>query len=358
MPIPNKDVAGGKEARCAAQHFGPWMVEPAWFTQAVAAVKSGTMVPMAFAEQDGSEPSGYEVDDNGIAQIGLHGQMTKGASSYGGASTVAIRRNIREAVRDDSVKAIFLHVDSPGGTVAGTADLATEVNRADAQKPVYAYIEDLGASAAYWVASQARRVTANPTAQVGCIGTLIVLEDSSGKAEKEGLKVRVVSSGGYKGAFVEGTEITEEQIDYAQGIVNDMNIHLLQGVKKGRNMPIERVRELADGRLHIAAKALSLGLIDGVETIDDSVENLRRAVREQENIAKRKRVEQRLRLAESALGVVAAAKPSKATYRCECLDCDYQMDSEKHCRDIRCPKCDGEMRRIERPGPGHREDGK
>lgn len=282
---------------CAAQHFGPWMIEPYWFAQAVAAVNSGAMVPdVEAALQADAEEAGYDLDDAGVAAIALHGQMTKGSSSFGGASTVRIRQSIRRAVRDESVKGILLHIDSPGGAVAGTAELADDVARANETKPVYAYIEDLGASAAYYVASQARRISANPAGMIGSIGTVAVLEDTSGAAEQAGVKVHVISTGVYKAAGVPGTEITDEQLEYAQGLVDEHNGLFMQAIKHGRNMSIGEVRKLADGRMHMAADAKELNLIDAVESLDETVDRLRKVTGK--TGGRSRAISQRLRMAE------------------------------------------------------------
>src|SRR5690606_31819803 len=128
------------------------------------------------------------------------GAMTKQGSSFGGASTVRTRRAIRSAAADKSVSAIMLLIDSPGGSVSGTSDLADDVANAKKKKPVYAYIEDTCCSAAYWVASQCSAIYANPTAIVGSIGTYMVVADYSRMAENAGVKVHCISTGKYKGA--------------------------------------------------------------------------------------------------------------------------------------------------------------
>lgn len=268
--------------RCAAQHMGPWMVEPKWFTQAVAAVKAGTFRPVARPAASGEVKADnghvFEVAgdaiytlywiEGGIARVPFSGQVTKADSSFGGVNSTRTRRAIRKAVHDDRVDSILLHVDSPGGTVAGTGDLAADVAAADAIKPVYAYIEDLGASAAYWVASRARKVFANPTALVGSIGTVAVVEDTSGKAEKEGVRVVVVSTGPFKGAFADGAPVTEEQVADLRREVEQLNEHFLSGVMSGRGMTREALLKVADGRVFIAEEALQLGLIDAVSSFD------------------------------------------------------------------------------------------
>jgi signal peptide peptidase SppA len=255
--------------KCAAQHFGAWMIEPRWFQQAVNAVKAGTYTAEAPADEPADKPAPMYQNAGGIARISLAGQMTKGGSSFGGASSVRMRQAVRAAVADDSVHSILLHIDSPGGTVAGTGDLAADVRAADKIKPVYTYFEDLGASAAYWVGSQGRKVYANPTAEIGSIGTMTYLEDTSGAYEKAGIKVHLVSTGKYKGAWVDGLEVSDDYIKTVQTEIDDLNEHFLAGVLAGRKgMTREQLMGIADGRVFIADKAKQIGLIDEVSTLD------------------------------------------------------------------------------------------
>jgi len=267
------------EPRCVAQHLGPWMIEPAWFGKALAAVRAGEWpVSVEAVTQSDRRASDYTLDADGIAIVRIIGQTQKGESKYGGTSTIRLRRALRDAAADDAVKAVLLAVDSPGGTVAGTAELADAVTALDKAKPVFAYIEDLGASAAYYVAAQARRISANAAAQVGSIGTLVILEDYSAQAEQLGIKVHVVSSGPFKGAFAVGAEIPPDHIAYAQDIVDVYAEQFNQAVKRGRNLSIGAVRELADGRTHIGAQAKELRLIDAVEPFDETLKQLRKEI--------------------------------------------------------------------------------
>lgn len=290
-----------RQQACAAQHFGLWLIEPTWFAQAVQAVRRGLYVPVAVkpqAQGPGEETAPYQVEDGGVARIALHGQMQKGQSSFGGTSTVGARRAIRRAVTDEDVSAIMLHVDSPGGTVAGTHELAAEVSRANGHKPVHAYIEDTGASAAYWIASQARRLTMNPTGLAGSIGTLAVLEDTSGKMEKEGVKVHVLSTGPFKGAGWPGTEFTEEQIEHWQGIVDALNEHFLKAVRQGRGVSAAAVKGWADGRMHVGAAAVELGMVDAVEPYEKAQKAAARAGRSERRARDTVAANMKLRVAE------------------------------------------------------------
>ena len=123
---------------------------------------------------------------------------------------------IREASERDDIKAVFLDIDSPGGTVAGTPELAAAVASLNERKPVYAFSSGLMASAAYWIASQARAIYATPSAQVGSIGVVQAVVDDSGALDRDGIKVEVFSVGKYKAMGAPGTSLTDDQRDLIQ----------------------------------------------------------------------------------------------------------------------------------------------
>jgi signal peptide peptidase SppA len=223
---------------------------------------------------------------DGVEVIGLHGSLMKQQASLSrSTSTVMTRRKIRAAVRNPDVAAILLHIESPGGTAAGTKELADDVAEAAKSKPVYAFIEDLGASAAYWIASQATKVFANPTAIVGSIGTYGVVYDYSAMAAKEGIKAHVIRAGEFKGAFTPGTEVTAEQLAEQQKIVTDLNEFFIRGVKAGRRLTLEQTRKLADGRVHVGQAAVEQSLIDAVQSLDETFTQLAAAGRKKRSPA-------------------------------------------------------------------------
>ena len=278
---------------CFSSHMGTWLIEPEWFNRAVASIQSGLHAEAmkasglkeknapdaeikAFGEQKGpfaGNPDNVFID--GIAIIGMHGAMMKGASKFGDTvSTIQVRRQLRDAVADQAVTQIILSIDSPGGHVAGTKELADDVRIAAQSKTVIAQIEDLGASAALWVASQATKIYANATAEVGSIGVVAVLHDTSKAFEREGVKVIVVSTGEKKGAGAAGTEITESIIADVQSKVDALNKFFVEGVATGRNLSVETVQEIATGETFLAEKALELGLIDAVQSMDATLEQI------------------------------------------------------------------------------------
>lgn len=210
-----------------------------------------------------------------VAILSLVGPMTKAQVSFGsGCSTVQLRRDLRAANADPDVKAIILRIDSPGGSVAGTAELADEVAAINKVKPVYAYIEDCGCSAAYWVASQAKKIFANRTAIVGSIGTLLVLEDWSKAFEQAGVEVLVFSTGEFKGSGTFGTEITLAQREKFQKMVDGLQEHFLSAVSTGRRISKTKAKALADGNTHVGMEALDLGLVDEIASFDQVLRSI------------------------------------------------------------------------------------
>lgn len=217
----------------------------------------------------------YSVTNGGIAVIHMSGTLMKVQSSLSSSSsTVDIRRAMRAAARDPEVNGVVLVIDSPGGTVAGTADLAADWKAVGDAKPTASYAEDLCASAAYWVGSQGGFFACNPTALVGSIGTFMTVMDTSGRADDMKVKVHVIKAGDHKGAGTPGTKITDEHLATWQEMVNSLNAEFVSGVASGRKMTAEQAATLADGRVHVGEQAKALGLVDAVQSLDETIRQL------------------------------------------------------------------------------------
>lgn len=213
-----------------------------------------------------------------IAFVPVLGTLMKQKSSFGGTSTIQLRRDIRTAANDPNVSAILLGIDSPGGTTAGLDDLAADVRAAKAQKPVWAHVDDLTASAAYWIASQTDAIYANsPTALVGSIGTLLTIYDQSVAAEQNGVKALVFATGPLKGAGVPGSRITEAQASYFQGIVDTVQKEFDAAVQQGRGLTNAQLAAVRTGGVFSAPEAKKLKLIDGIQPLGKTISMLGRA---------------------------------------------------------------------------------
>jgi len=221
----------------------------------------------------------FAMTASGIAVISVAGPMMKQVGSMeDGTSTVLVRRQVRAATSDKDVKGIMLLVDSPGGTIAGTADLADDIATATGKKPTSTYYQDLGASAAIWAGTQTGYQSANRTSAIGSIGVYTVVHDLSKMAEQEGVGVFVIASGKYKGLGVPGTKISEELLGELQKRVDGLAVHFVEAVARGRKLSVEAVTAIADGRTFSAEEAAALKLIDRVESLDEAMVALERRI--------------------------------------------------------------------------------
>lgn len=258
-----------------------WCVSETHFSQLLWQVQRMDLYAHAASHKSRSfdaNAAAYSVVGGGsVAVVDIQGTMTKKGSSLAeGGSTIRARRAIRQAVADETVTSIVLRMDSPGGTVSGTADLADDVRKAGQKKRVIGFVEDLAASAGCWVISQCSEVYANAnTAQIGSIGTYLGLYDLSAMAEKEGIKPVVIKAGEFKAGGFPGTEISDAQIEKWQTNIDAIQAEFTAAVAQGRNMPVAKVQELVTGLTYPASDAMSLGLIDGIRSFDDLIEELR-----------------------------------------------------------------------------------
>lgn len=268
------------------EYAGPWAIEWTAFNAFLdMANRIDLARHMAEAADAPPEPkSAVEYVSAGanktVAVVPLVGMLMKQRSSLGGTSTVQVRRELRAAAADPNVSAVLLAVESPGGTVSGTDDLAAEVRsiRRAGRKPVWAHVDDLCASAAYWVASQAEQVWANgPTAMVGSIGTIMTLYDASERLERDGTRAMVFATGSLKGAGVFGSRVTDEQQAYFQGLVNASQAEFDRWVKDGRRLSDEQLARVRTGAVYSARDAKAHRLIDGVRSFEETVKALSRA---------------------------------------------------------------------------------
>jgi len=207
-----------------------------------------------------------------IAAITLAGTLMKSASSFGGTSTVQARKEINAAKRDPNVHGILLAIDSPGGTVAGTAELGDAIKDATRSKPVYSYVDGLAASAAYWAASQTDMIFAgNRMTQTGSIGTYLPAYDFSKALEAEGVKAKLFTTGKLKGLGTYGMPITDEQSAHLQERVNEMQTHFDAAVRSGRGMNASQLEAVKSGAVFSAKEAMEKRLIDGIRTLDQTL---------------------------------------------------------------------------------------
>ncbi|MBP9701413.1 MAG: S49 family peptidase [Candidatus Pacebacteria bacterium] len=169
---------------------------------------------------------------------------------------------IDEAEADEEIRAIIVEVDSAGGYPVAGEEIAAAIKAAT--KPVIAFIRQSGTSASYWAITTADHIFASKNSDVGSIGVTISYVDNVSKNEKEGLAYVQLSSGKYKDAGSPDKPLTEEEKGL---IVRDLKIiheNFIKEVSANRNIPIEKVRAVADGSSVLGERAKELGLIDSI----------------------------------------------------------------------------------------------
>jgi capsid assembly protease len=188
----------------------------------------------------------------------------------------ALRARIDAAARNPEVASIVLDIDSPGGTVAGTAETAAAVAAAAQRKPVVAVANSLAASAAYWIASQASEVVMAPNAMAGSIGVLAIHQNVSKLYERMGVETTVMRSGARKAEGHPFGPLDDAAREAIQARVDEAAGAFIAAVASGRKMTPKQAQErFGDGRVMSAREALSTGLADREATLDEVVAGLR-----------------------------------------------------------------------------------
>lgn len=230
--------------------------------------------------QQGREAAMYRVGDTAVIPIrgviARYADQVNGVCQDTGRSADSIQADIKAALADLSVKRIALRIDSPGGTVAGTAETGAAIKAAIASgKPVHAFVDGLAASAAYWIAAAAETITVSAaTAQVGSIGIITAHYDETAANEKRGIKVHVVRSTALKAPGTAGESLTAEQLDSINRRIGQLHAAFVDHVAAARSLAGADLSSVTNGEVWAAAQAQSLGLIDGVQTWDAWLSNL------------------------------------------------------------------------------------
>lgn len=172
--------------------------------------------------------------------------------------------SLRKFDQDDSIKAIILHIDSPGGGAAASQEIYEEVLhiRNEKKKPIIASVESVGASGAYYIASGANKIYANDASIVGSIGVIMEWTNYGDLLKWAKLKPEVLKAGSLKDAGSPTREMTPEERAYFQGLVDNMHSQFIRDVAAGRGISVDTLTPLATGQVWTGQQALPLHLID------------------------------------------------------------------------------------------------
>lgn len=253
----------------------PWLIEPEALEAIFQANRAFISEPQP--SQTPPDSSLLHIED-GIGVISISGPMLRKPDLFervflGACDTHEARAAIEEAAAREDIQAIFLDIDSPGGSVAGTPELAQAVARASKQKYVYAFTSGQMCSAAYWVASQADAIYATAGARIGSIGVILPLIDSSDAFAKAGLKVEIFAAGKFKSTGTPGTSLSDEQRDWLRAEVEETFSEFRSAVlARGRKIPDEAM----EGQTFSARRAQRFNLAGMIESRAEALARLRK----------------------------------------------------------------------------------
>lgn len=181
-------------------------------------------------------------------------------------------KKIDDLYNDDHVRAIVVRVDSPGGAVAPSQEIFRELKRLkEKSKTVVVSMGTVAASGGYYIATAADKIVANPGTITGSIGVIMQSFGVKDLVKKFMIDPRIVKSGAYKDAGSPFRDMTESEISYFQNLSDDIYEQFLRDVSKARDIPLEKMRDLAQGRIYSGSQAKEKGLVDELGNLFDAI---------------------------------------------------------------------------------------
>jgi signal peptide peptidase SppA len=226
----------------------------------------------------GPVPGGYEVR-NGVAVIPVRGAIAQRMSLMqevsGGTSSDLLTRDIKAAVEDKKVRALLLHIDSPGGTVAGTEGAASALFAARQLKPTATLSDNLVASAAYWIGSAASKVyLGSQVDRLGSIGIVATHRNISRMEEAAGIQTTEITAGKYKRIASQYGPLTDPGRRSIQEEVDAIYEIFVDFVAQYRSVTHEQALAMADGKVFMGQQAIDIGLADGFHSLEGLIAEL------------------------------------------------------------------------------------
>ena len=186
-----------------------------------------------------------------------------------------VREELKKAAKDKRIKGLIMRINSPGGTVTSSDIIYSEVNKFKEKKkiPVIACIMELAASGGYYVALAADTIVAHPTSVTGSIGVIALKFNAKGLMEKIGIEDETIKAGDKKDLLSPFRPNTEEEREILQNILNNFHRKFMDIVAEGRKeLDMEQIKVLADGRVFSAEQAAKEKLVDEIGYLDDAIE--------------------------------------------------------------------------------------
>jgi protease-4 len=190
----------------------------------------------------------------------------------GGPDADDVLKKVKRFADDESMKAVIVRIDSPGGSVGPSQEIHDEVKKLAGRKTVVCSLGNLAASGGYYIAVACPKIVAAPGTLTGSIGVISQFVNVKGLAERFDVRLETVKSGKLKDAGNPFRDMTPEDRAYWQALIDRVHGQFLAAVAEGRKLDVEKVRKIADGRVVTGAEAKDLGLVDQLGNFYDAVE--------------------------------------------------------------------------------------
>ncbi|MDD2365494.1 MAG: signal peptide peptidase SppA [Desulfuromonadaceae bacterium] len=181
-------------------------------------------------------------------------------------------RQLRYFLKNDSVKAVVLRVDSPGGIVAPSQEIYSEVKKFAAKKKIIVSMGSLAASGGYYISAPATMIYANPGTITASIGVILKLSNIESLMDKIGIKSYTLKTGKFKDSGSPLREFSAEDRAMLQSVIDNTHQQFVKAVAEGRKLPINDIAKIADGRILSGEQAMGIKLVDRLGTLQDAIE--------------------------------------------------------------------------------------
>jgi len=179
---------------------------------------------------------------------------------------------------DDTVKGVIIRVNSPGGGVVESAEIHNKLVdiQKDSKKPVYISMGSMAASGGYYISTAAKKIYASPETLTGSLGVIMEGYNYKGLADKYGVDFVTIKSGKYKDIMSPTREMTDEERQILQKMIDNSYEGFVKVISEGRHMSMDEVKAIADGRVYDGRQAKEIKLIDDFGYLEDVIDQMKK----------------------------------------------------------------------------------
>ena len=204
-----------------------------------------------------------EPGDGKVGVVEIQGIITESKD------IISLIKRFRE---NDDIKSIVIRIDSPGGVIGPSQEIYREIRKTTQEKKIVASMGSIAASGGYYIAAATNGIVANPGTITGSIGVIMAYTNFRKVLDKIGMIPVVIKSGPFKDMGSPTKDMSKEEKEVLQSFVDQAHRQFVTAIAEGRNMNIDRVKSLADGRIYTGEEAVKQGLVDRLGNFEDAIE--------------------------------------------------------------------------------------